>query len=42
LLTYRPGDDGSEVVGIAGPTGPRLAPAQGKLGYGEDGIQPAE
>ncbi|HEX8387552.1 MAG TPA: efflux RND transporter permease subunit [Sphingomonas sp.] len=42
LLTYRPGDDGSEVIGLAGPAGPRLGPAQGKIGYGSDGVQPAE
>ena len=42
LLTYRPGDDGSEVIGLAGPAGPRLGPAQGKIGYGPDGVQPAE
>ncbi|WP_375402329.1 efflux RND transporter permease subunit [uncultured Sphingomonas sp.] len=42
LLTYRPGDDGSEVLGVAGPGGRRLAPAQAKLGYGDDRIQPAE
>ncbi|PAX08057.1 efflux RND transporter permease subunit [Sphingomonas lenta] len=42
LLTYRPGDDGSEVIGVAGPGGPRLGPAQGKLGYKDDGVQPAE
>lgn len=42
LLTYRPGDDGGDVVGIAGPAGPRLGPAQGKLGYKDDGVQPAE
>jgi multidrug efflux pump subunit AcrB len=39
LLTYRPGDDGSEVIGLAGPSGPRLGPATPKLG---DGTQPAE
>ncbi|WP_375427832.1 efflux RND transporter permease subunit [uncultured Sphingomonas sp.] len=42
LLTYRPGDDGAQVVGLAGPSGPRLAPVQGKLGYGEDAVRPAE
>ena len=41
LLTYKPGDDGSEVVGLAGLAGPRLGPARGKLGY-DDGVQPAE
>ena len=41
LLTYRPGDDGSEVIGLADPhpSGPRLGPATSKLG---DGTQPAE
>ena len=42
LLTYRPGDDGSDVVGIAGPGGPRLGAPAGKLGYRDDGIRPAE
>ena len=42
LLTYRPGDDGSDVVGIAGPGGPRLAPASPKLGQGGGGVLPAE
>ncbi|MBB4152727.1 multidrug efflux pump subunit AcrB [Sphingomonas jinjuensis] len=43
LLTYRPGDDGSEVIGIAGPSGPRLAPVNGQIGYrDDDGTQPAE
>ncbi len=41
LLTYRPGDDGSTVVGIAGPDQPAIAPAPGRIGYGE-GEQPAE
>ncbi|MBI0473751.1 efflux RND transporter permease subunit [Sphingomonas sp. MA1305] len=41
LLTYRPGDDGSAVVGIAGdPAAPKLGPAQGRIGY--EGDQPAE
>ena len=39
LLTYRPGDDGSTVVGIAGPDTPSLGPVPGRLGHGE---QPAE
>jgi multidrug efflux pump subunit AcrB len=42
LLTYRPGDDGSEVIGIAGPGGPRLGAPAGKLPYGGEGPQPAE
>ena len=46
LLTYRPGDNGDEVIGIAGPNpGPLLGPATGKLGHGRDhgdGTQPAE
>ncbi len=43
LLTYRPGDDGSEVVGIAsGPDKPLLSPAATKIGYRDDGTQPAE
>ncbi len=41
LLTYRPGDDGSTVVGMAGPDQPAIAPAPGRIGYGE-GEQPAE
>ncbi len=51
LLTYRPGDDGSDVIGLAGPhpsgpplsgphsPGSRLGPATPKL---SDGTQPAE
>lgn len=39
LLTYRPGDDGSTVVGIAGPDTPTLGPVPGRLGHGD---QPAE
>ncbi len=44
LLTFRPGDDGAEVVGIVGPNGPVLGPASPKIGYrdGEGGTQPAE
>jgi len=46
LLTYRPGDNGDDVIGIAGPNpGPLLGPATGKLGHGRDqgdGSQPAE
>jgi multidrug efflux pump subunit AcrB len=44
LLTYRPGDDGSDVIGLAGPTKPRLGTAAGRIGYrdDEDGTQPAE
>jgi multidrug efflux pump subunit AcrB len=46
LLTYRPGDNGDDVIGIAGPNpGPLLGPATGKLGHGRDqgdGTQPAE
>ncbi len=41
LLTYRPGDDGSTVVGIAGPNTPVIGPVHGRIGYGED-EQPAE
>ncbi len=41
LLTYRPGDDGSTVVGIAGPNTPVIGPVQGRIGYGQD-EQPAE
>ena len=41
LLTYRPGDDGSTVVGIAGPNTPTIGPVPGRIGYGE-GEQPAE
>ncbi len=41
LLTYRPGDDGSTVVGIAGPNTPAIGPVHGRIGYGED-EQPAE
>ncbi|WP_203311321.1 efflux RND transporter permease subunit [Sphingomonas beigongshangi] len=41
LLTYRPGDDGSAVIGLAGePQGPRLGPAPGRIGF--EGDQPAE
>ena len=42
LLSYRPGDDGSDVVGIAGPGGPRLGAPTGKLGYRDDDAHPAE
>ncbi|MCP3734335.1 efflux RND transporter permease subunit [Sphingomonas sp. RP10(2022)] len=42
LLTYRPGDDGSTVVGIAGPNDPVLGPVPGRLGHGDAGSQPAE
>jgi predicted RND superfamily exporter protein len=42
LLTYKPGDDGSDVIGVAGPGGARLGPATGKLDYRDDGPQPAE
>ena len=42
LLTYRPGDDGSEVIGIAGPRGPALGPVPGRIAYDDDGTQPAE
>ncbi|MGP7796645.1 efflux RND transporter permease subunit [Sphingomonas sp. CLY1604] len=42
LLTYRPGDDGSTVVGIAGPNQPTLGPVPGRLGHDEGGAQPAE
>jgi len=42
LLTYRPGDDGSTVVGIAGPDQPSLAPTAGRLGHDDAGAQPAE
>ena len=44
LLTYRPGDDGSDVIGLAGPHagGPRLAPAPGRIGHDGDHVQPAE
>ncbi|HEX8419677.1 MAG TPA: efflux RND transporter permease subunit, partial [Sphingomonas sp.] len=44
LLTYRPGDDGSEVIGIAGPSKPQLGPVATRLGYkdGDQGTQPAE
>jgi multidrug efflux pump subunit AcrB len=44
LLTYRPGDDGSTVVGIAGPNAPVLGPVPGRIGYqdGDEGVQPAE
>jgi multidrug efflux pump subunit AcrB len=42
LLTYKPGDDGSDIVGIAGPGGPRLGPATGKLDYRDGGTHPAE
>lgn len=40
LLTYRPGDDGSTVVGIAGPQQPSIGPVAGRLGH--EGEQPAE
>ncbi|MCU6455681.1 efflux RND transporter permease subunit [Sphingomonas sp. A2-49] len=41
LLTYRPGDDGSTVVGIAGPHTPTIGPVpSGRLGH--EGEQPAE
>ena len=41
LLTYRPGDDGSTVVGIAGPNTPTLGPVPaGRLGH--EGEHPAE
>jgi len=42
LLTYRPGDDGSTVVGIAGPNQPKIGPVPGRLGYADEGSQPAE
>ncbi|WP_107045250.1 efflux RND transporter permease subunit [Sphingomonas sp. STIS6.2] len=44
LLTFRPGDDGAEVVGIAGPNAPALGPASPKIGFrdGDGGTQPAE
>jgi multidrug efflux pump subunit AcrB len=42
LLTYRPGDDGSTVVGIAGPNQPSIGPAPGRLGHDDPGVQPAE
>jgi len=42
LLTYRPGDDGSTVVGIAGPNQPKIGPVPGRLGFDEEGSQPAE
>jgi multidrug efflux pump subunit AcrB len=41
LLTYRPGDDGSDVVGIAGPSGPQLGHTGGRIGY-QEGPHPAE
>jgi multidrug efflux pump subunit AcrB len=44
LLTYRPGDDGSDIIGLAGPAKPQLGPAAARLGFrdGDDGTQPAE
>jgi multidrug efflux pump subunit AcrB len=42
LLTYRPGDDGSTVVGIAGPDQPSLGPVPGRIGRDDPGTQPAE
>ncbi|KQU61800.1 ABC transporter permease [Sphingomonas sp. Leaf339] len=43
LLTFRPGDDGAEVIGVAGPArGPRLGVRPGSIGYREDGPHPAE
>jgi len=42
LLTYRPGDDGSTVVGIAGPHTPAIGPAAGRIGHDGEGAQPAE
>ncbi|GAA0662353.1 multidrug efflux pump subunit AcrB [Sphingomonas insulae] len=42
LLTYRPGDDGSTVVGIAGPDTPSIGPLPGRLGHDDPGSQPAE
>jgi multidrug efflux pump subunit AcrB len=42
LLTYRPGDDGSTVVGIAGPDQPSIGPVPGRIGRDDPGTQPAE
>ncbi|WP_447406280.1 hypothetical protein, partial [Clostridium perfringens] len=37
LLTYRPGDDGSAVIGLANdPHGPRIGPAPGRIRYDGD------
>ncbi|MDQ2891816.1 MAG: efflux RND transporter permease subunit [Pseudomonadota bacterium] len=46
LITYRPGDDGSDVVELPGPHAgrPTLGPVAPRLGRGDDdaGVQPAE
>ena len=44
LITYRPGDDGSDLVELPGPQRPALGPVAPRLGRqgGDEGTQPAE